>query len=429
MKRRLPRFRKQIAGIFMMAFTLLLASNAYSQPGQMLNFDGVDDYVILPDPTIVDGSYTKEVWIRVPTGISGSDNILSSNVNALFINNGQLTAGHFNAYNAVQDPTPLVANTWTHVAVTYDAATNAMILYKNGVQVDAGTALPNSPSSSLNLSFFAGGNYFTGDMDEVRIWDGVRTPQEIFDNYLCTMPPSAPGLLAYFDFNQGTAGGNNTGITLLNDLTPNNNDGTLTNFALTGSASNFLAPGAPLSGGNCTILPVTLSAFTASIVEGGVSLQWQTSAEINNAGFDIERSANGSTGWISIGSVAGAGSTNQAQEYTFTDPSPLSGNNYYRLNQKDFDGRSVYSKVVSVNFSEKISGLSLYPTVATSQITLSVTDRALLHTPVVILNNQGKVMQRLLLDQMKKDINISRLQSGMYFLKTENGKVIKFIKQ
>ncbi|MBK9337263.1 MAG: hypothetical protein IPM98_12075 [Lewinellaceae bacterium] len=57
--------------------------------------------------------------------------------------------------------------------------------------------------------------------------------------------------VAYYKFNQGFANANNAGITTLDDATTNNNDGTLTNFGLTGLSSNWVEPGGVVTGTSC----------------------------------------------------------------------------------------------------------------------------------------------------------------------------------
>ncbi len=91
-------------------------------------------------------------------------------------------------------------------------------------------------------SSICGGNTIPGDLDEVRIWDIVRTSEEIMGFKDAVLPPSASGLIAYYDFDNQNAvgGGNNSGETTLEDRTANNNDGTLQNFTLDGATSNWL---------------------------------------------------------------------------------------------------------------------------------------------------------------------------------------------
>jgi hypothetical protein len=103
-------------------------------------------------------------------------------------------------------------------------------------------------------------------------------------------------------------------------------------------------------------LPVELNFFTASAGVDRVTLNWSTAAELNNYGFEIQRSeevsnAPGNRNWHTIGFVNGFGTTTENKNYTFTDRNPLNGISYYRLKQVDFDGTfRLYDEVrVEVN--------------------------------------------------------------------------------
>jgi len=87
-------------------------------------------------------------------------------------------------------------------------------------------------------------------------------------------------------------------------------------------------------------------------------LLWNTASEKNNDYFAVERSRNGSD-FESIANVKGAGTTSEANSYSFTDTNPYGGLSYYRLHQTDFDLRSSYSKLVAVTMPE--TNWSIYP--------------------------------------------------------------------
>ncbi|MDP2303933.1 MAG: FG-GAP-like repeat-containing protein [Ignavibacteria bacterium] len=98
-------------------------------------------------------------------------------------------------------------------------------------------------------------------------------------------------------------------------------------------------------------LPVELTSFSASIKNKAVNLAWQTATEVNNYGFEIERSVISGqlSEWEKIGFVNGGGNSNSPKEYSFTDPSVTSGSYAYRLKQLDNDGKYEYSKEVEVD--------------------------------------------------------------------------------
>ncbi|MGB5531279.1 MAG: M28 family peptidase [Ignavibacteriaceae bacterium] len=100
------------------------------------------------------------------------------------------------------------------------------------------------------------------------------------------------------------------------------------------------------------IVPVELLAFTASVNNSEVQLLWSTASELNNRGFEIERSINNTDNFVTIGFVEGKSSSTEINYYSFNDQPDLSGNSklFYRLKQVDFDGTFSYSDVVQVTY-------------------------------------------------------------------------------
>jgi hypothetical protein len=100
-----------------------------------------------------------------------------------------------------------------------------------------------------------------------------------------------------------------------------------------------------------SIIPVELSSFTANVVDKKVYLNWITSSELNNLGFEIQRKTVGTKiGWETIGFVEGKGTTTEKTEYSFTDNSPFNGTILYRLKQIDIDGSYKILPTVSVDY-------------------------------------------------------------------------------
>jgi hypothetical protein len=123
------------------------------------------------------------------------------------------------------------------------------------------------------------------------------------------------------------------------------------------TASNWLmeinSNSTPLNYNSATnTLPIELLSFSASVTSGNsVKLNWKTATEVNNYGFDIERTS-GSSGWTNIGFVAGSGNSNSPKEYYFTDNNPTGGSSLsYRLKQIDVDGSYQYYDPVTVSLA------------------------------------------------------------------------------
>lgn len=94
-------------------------------------------------------------------------------------------------------------------------------------------------------------------------------------------------------------------------------------------------------------LPVELTSFTASQNGKNIVLRWITATEVNNYGFEVQKSEfeSQSTEWKTIGFVKGSGNSNSPKEYSFTDP--LNLNLQYRLKQIDNNGAFKYTKAIN----------------------------------------------------------------------------------
>ena len=120
-------------------------------------------------------------------------------------------------------------------------------------------------------------------------------------------------------------------------------------------------------------IPVELTSFTANLSNDKVILNWATATELNNRGFEIERSTNKSD-WILIGFRDGVGTTTESSQYSFSDDlSDISLSKlYYRLKQIDFNGTFEYSDVIEVLISPSTFSLSQnYPNPFNPSTTIS----------------------------------------------------------
>lgn len=112
-----------------------------------------------------------------------------------------------------------------------------------------------------------------------------------------------------------------------------------------------------------TLVPVTWLDFTASVDErdgNEAILRWSTAEEINNLGFEVERSEDGRN-WEQIGFEAAQTRTADQYDYEFIDLNPIIGLNYYRLKQVDYDGHYEYSEVRSIQLNDDVESFSAFP--------------------------------------------------------------------
>ncbi len=179
-------------------------------------------------------------------------------------------------------------------------------------------------------------------------------------------------------------------------------------------------------------LPVELTAFEGTFKNGEVLLSWRTASEQNNAGFEIERSFDREA-FTQIGFVRGAGTTTEAQSYTFTDRNSFNAEKvYYRLKQVDFDGQFEYSPIIEVNVSlpTKFALMQNYPNPfnPTTTIAYELPTRAkvllkvydMLGREVATLVNGEQTAGRY-----AQPFNASGLSSGVYFYRLQAGNFVE----
>ncbi|SFA72941.1 Por secretion system C-terminal sorting domain-containing protein [Flavobacterium swingsii] len=227
-----------------------------STPAAALNFDGANDYVGVTAPTnlpIGNSNYTIEAWIKPSAlgerGIVGWGNWGVDNQCNAF----RLSPTGLVNYWWDQDLTVNYAfalNTWYHVACSFDGTTRT--IYVNGVVIGSDTpGVHTVTNTNFRIGSTNNAEYFSGGIDEVRIWNRGLPQAEIVNNMNCELAAGQTGLIAYYQFNQGFDNSNNSAITTLTDASGNVNTGTLNNFALNGTTSNWVAPGGVTTGNSC----------------------------------------------------------------------------------------------------------------------------------------------------------------------------------
>ncbi len=189
-----------------------------------------------------------------------------------------------------------------------------------------------------------------------------------------------------------------------------------------GASSNYSFDQINLTGGftNLGPLPVTLTSFQARAGNSFISLYWTTASELNNDYIAVERSADG-VEFQEIGRVKGQGTTEQPQDYQFTDAQPLPGINYYRLRQVDFDGTMEYHKVVAVDFRPKGAAakeLTAFPSPATDALQVRLAAPFQTEAIYTITDLQGRVVLRGVFpaQSAQETISIQSLPSGLFVL-------------
>lgn len=174
-------------------------------------------------------------------------------------------------------------------------------------------------------------------------------------------------------------------------------------------------------------LPVTLLNLSATPKDNAVVLRWSTSTEINNSGFEIQRSTDG-TGWSAIGFVNGAGNSTSILNYSFTDENLMPRRYYYRLKQIDIDQRFVYSPVVSaiLDGKETFSLEQNYPNPFRNETVIKFTLPRAAKVNLSLFDMNGRLV-KVLVNEAKESgthtvsLNSTILSSGLYYYKIQTG--------
>lgn len=175
-----------------------------------------------------------------------------------------------------------------------------------------------------------------------------------------------------------------------------------------------------------SILPVTALNFTAVKNGAAAQLNWSTTAESNSDRFDVLYSTNG-VQFTRIGTIKAAGNSTVKKEYRFTHASPASGDNFYRLQQVDLDGRFVYSETKYLHFDASLLQLSPNPASSSIVVTSAVTG-----TPkeLKIIDINGKVILTTKMLQPHQVVSITALAKGVYIAEIPaDNTSIRFIKE
>jgi hypothetical protein len=172
------------------------------------------------------------------------------------------------------------------------------------------------------------------------------------------------------------------------------------------------------------LIPVELTSFAATTDNRNVTLNWSTATELNNSGFQVERSSG--SAYEVVGFVAGHGTTTDIQRYTFVDQNVNAGNYTYRLKQVDFDGTFEYSDAIEVEVlgvKEFALGQN-YPNPFNPSTTINFSLAVDSKVSLKIFDVLGQEVATLINGQMsagsqKVSFDASSINSGVYFYRID----------
>ncbi|MEP7265670.1 MAG: LamG-like jellyroll fold domain-containing protein [Bacteroidota bacterium] len=402
-------------------FLFMISVSFCQTPGNALDFDGVNDYVVCPLPAvftnIAANDFTVEAWVNSQGGVFNRI-LFAQNTTSNFVALGMGTANTVFFYvissgttYSTETATSITTNQWTHIAARWKAATQTVEVFINGVPELTSAAGGSSNATSNTMTIGArtdGAQFFEGAIDEIRIWNIYRADCSISANMNTELTGSEPNLVTYYKFNHGNAGVNNAGVTTLADSAGTAN-GTLTGFTLNGTSSNWITSGAVItsSGMQATVnTAVGVNGNTLSSLQTGGTYQW---IDCNNGNAIIP------------------GQTNQS--YT-----PATSGNYAVIVSQNNCTDTSICYVVNVSaittYSEN-SILESYLNPVKSSLYINLNRK---ETSIVleIFDVTGKIVQSNTFIYTDKIVMPFNHQPGLYFARINNGSAttsFRFIKE
>ena len=183
-------------------------------------------------------------------------------------------------------------------------------------------------------------------------------------------------------------------------------------------------------------LPVELGSFTASVNNRNVELNWNTSTETNNAGFEVERKLSGSESWQELAFVSGNGFTNTVRNYSYTDRNLSEGTYNYRLKQVDYNGNFEYFNLnseIEIGTPNSFNISQNYPNPFNPSTKINFEMAKEGNVSIKVFDYTGKEISTLVngfrsAGYYTIDFNAINLSSGIYFYRMEANNFTKVMK-
>lgn len=268
------------------------------------------------------------------------------------------------------------------------------------------------PINGIRLNF-GGASCGPSDCEEVRLYiNGAHYPMaSIGTNNACDAMASLTGA---GDLRGcpgcGVSGWSGTSITGFPISTLTVEDFVLMGFPNGSLFSLWICP---------AILPVEWLQFTAQLqADRSVNLDWTTAVEINCDFFTVERSQDGQS-WEALARIDAAGNSDIPQSYSFVDPTPMVGQNHYRIQQTSLDGASSPSQVEILEIAAT-TGIRISPNPVGAR--LNVEMAGIEKARVRVLNPLGQEVELpILISQNQLTFETTSLVSGIYFVEVRLG--------
>ncbi|MBK8492883.1 MAG: T9SS type A sorting domain-containing protein [Saprospirales bacterium] len=451
--------------LYLPLFLLLLlqAPAAFSQ--HAIDFDGIDDQIVVPGASslIANGNMSLSFWVY-PTnpapnfpnfdGFAGFRNNSNADFYILHYSTTKVEARFRNSSGVVFDIlyNGMYLNTWNHFTLTYDGT--KLSLFHNGeaAGVIAANGVIASTTEPLNmgyLPYFSTPYFFDGQLDDVCLWSKCLTTPEVVElfNNNCSQDLGADGLELCYQFDQGTPGGNNTAITMATESIVGM-DAPLSNFTLTGGSSNFVgflhtgytfldefSCGDPVTSPTGNYTWTETGFYSDTIFNGDCIDVYFVSLAVNPIDATVTQTSSYSLSANMAGAVyqwidcSTGDAIPGATDRTFEAPVPGTYAVVVTVNACS-DTSACYNLEVNGVNSLVEAGLEVYPNPANDQVFIRLDDSYSSFTVELIDANGRLVAGQNNAGDREVMLDVSALPGGVYFLRLvaeDKARVVKLI--
>lgn len=174
-------------------------------------------------------------------------------------------------------------------------------------------------------------------------------------------------------------------------------------------------------------LPVKFVGFTATLNNHNVLLQWSTAEETGSSMYELERSLDGSK-WNTIAYVAAAGTTQNLNNYSYTDKNIIAKTVYYRIRQVDVNGNFSYTAIRTVK-NELIAAQAIRIAAISSKVLLQFSGEIKGNLVVRFLSLNGQLLEQQTISQARGQVVLTTKQRGNQIISVSNGLDVNIAQQ
>lgn len=172
-------------------------------------------------------------------------------------------------------------------------------------------------------------------------------------------------------------------------------------------------------------LPLRLVHFNGKREKGFNHLSWQTAQEENVSHFQVERSIDAQA-FATVHSVPARNGA--SQQYGYSDAHNHDGKVYYRLKMVDQDKTFAYSRIIVLD-GQGATPVTVFPNPAKTILKLDVSDPDILGTTAVLIDINGRARKHFSITGQTQDINVQQLSTGTYWIRLDDGRSFRFVKE